>query len=226
VTVQQNVPPNANDNIDLSTIVEVLSDDPDINYPSDVFPTSGRVVKHPVTGDIYLGDGSQFHNVSSDVGVDTPALATDKLVIGGTLYEEDDRSPIESFDFGNQVSLANPAPEVLLLPSPDAESLYGIQANGDTGNNYDNVNNDGTTSTGSSSFGIETGDAPPIKLRVGGVGGSSSLGLNYTVFPGGAVADATVYGVNMNITNEVTSVTMQPYSSPTGHYRVYRRDMS
>jgi len=77
----QNVPPNANDDITLATVVEVLSDGPEIRYPADVFPTSGRVLKHPETGDIYLGDGQQFHNVSSAVGLDTPSTTTDEASI-------------------------------------------------------------------------------------------------------------------------------------------------
>jgi len=71
------IDPNTDNSIDLATIIEVLADDPKVvGDRSNYFPTKGRVVKESPSGNRWLGDGSQWVSLETDVRMATPSLDT------------------------------------------------------------------------------------------------------------------------------------------------------
>lgn len=72
------IPPDANQNVPLGAMVAAMADDPEVAEPTDVHPSNGRVIKDPVDGTIYLGDGANWIDVEAASGIGAPALSTDK----------------------------------------------------------------------------------------------------------------------------------------------------
>jgi len=77
------IPPNANDSIDLGTLVAAVADDLIVGQRSEYAPTSGRVLEDSQTGAVYVGNGSAWIDIDADSGVTSPALNTDSAVIAG-----------------------------------------------------------------------------------------------------------------------------------------------
>jgi len=66
-----------------------------------------------------------------------------------------------------------------------------------------------------------------VLLRLGQRRFANGKAINFTPIFGDAVTDAVVYGININITSEISSVTLVEYTATSaGKYRIYRRDMA
>lgn len=66
----------ASGNVDLSTIVKLLADNPRLHPdPTSLAPSSGRVVEESDTGNVFIADGSQWLKVSDSIGFNTSALS-------------------------------------------------------------------------------------------------------------------------------------------------------
>jgi hypothetical protein len=94
---------------------------------------------------------------------DGTSLDIEKVVVGGTLYEEDDNSPLTASGTSSaSVSLSKSYDQVILMSSFDVVGYNELQVNGDTGSNYERVNLDGTSSSGVTEWGIPRGNTRPF----------------------------------------------------------------
>lgn len=64
----ERVPPSTNDSIALKEIIAAIPDDPDIGKPADFAPTKGRVLQDSETDAVYVGTGTSWLNIGSEVG--------------------------------------------------------------------------------------------------------------------------------------------------------------
>lgn len=64
------VPVTSSGDVGLDTIIELLAEDVEVKDRSGLAPASGRVVKDPEDGTIYVGDGAQWLDVAAIVGLD------------------------------------------------------------------------------------------------------------------------------------------------------------
>jgi len=127
--------------------------------------------------------------------IDPASVETDALVIGGTLYEEDDNSPIDVS--GTSSTTFTPATvydEVVLLSDPAVTGFDQLQANGDTGANYDTITNDGNEITGQTQFPITTGNNRWY-LTIRDIGNRVRIGVGLA----GGTTGFTVQGQNNNL---------------------------
>jgi len=74
------LPPNANDSIDLGTLVRAVSDDAIVGQRSEYAPSKGRVLEDSETGTVYVGNGSAWVDVDAGSGVTSPAVNADSIV--------------------------------------------------------------------------------------------------------------------------------------------------
>lgn len=176
---------------------------------------NGEVV--PIDGET-VGDGTTSANHQS--------VSTDKIIIGGTLYEEDDNSPINvSSTPSTTFNLANPSAGVVIIPDRTGDAAFDqIQINGDTGNNYDIVNNADNETSGLSQWDVQywfRTEYYEIHIRDGV---SSQLSVNIATSDTGQ----TVGGKNTNVTSAISSITFKDSggSNRSGKARVYRQVMN
>jgi len=71
--------PDSNGQIDLAGLVKVLADERQVGQRVNHAPTEGRVLVDSETGEVYLGDGTEWLTVAAESGVTTPTLNTDQL---------------------------------------------------------------------------------------------------------------------------------------------------
>jgi len=166
--------------------------------------------------------------ITADVdnsSVVTDSVSTDSLVIGGTLYEEDDNSPINVTNTSSVTfSLADSADGVLIIPQDDLSASFNqLQVNGDTGANYDYVDTSDAETQGKNQW-----DIPNLqrvsKLKLMGVRGNKiNFGLSLT----GSFTAETDRGENRNVTAPITQITLKDDGGVTrdAKARVYRRLM-
>lgn len=193
----------------------------------EVTDTQGSGLTNPVSLLRAVVDTS-----SSSVGLrnDDPVgsfelVSTDSLVIGGTLYEEDDNSPINVTNTSSVTfSLADSADGVLIIPQDDLSASFNqLQVNGDTGANYDYVDTSDAETQGKNQW-----DIPNLqrvsKLKLMGVRGNKiNFGLSLT----GSFTAETDRGENRNVTAPITQITLKDDGGVTrdAKARVYRRLM-
>jgi hypothetical protein len=92
-------------------------------------------------------------NANSNNISNVSALSTDSLVIGGTLYEEDDNSPwTASAVSSDTFTLAGDYDEVIVIPQNDVVGFNQVRVNGDSTTNYRYVDNADSRTTGVSEW--------------------------------------------------------------------------
>ena len=65
---------NEDGRIDVSTLVTLLADDPEVRTdPTSYAPTRGRVIEDAADGSVYVGDGEAWVDVDEDVYFDSLA---------------------------------------------------------------------------------------------------------------------------------------------------------
>ena len=157
--------------------------------------------------------------------VETESVSTESLVIGGTLYEEDDNSPInESNVLSASINLNEPANEVIIIPQRD--EVFGfedIQVNGDTGTNYTNYDTSDTATSGEDAFSIGGGGITAAKsISIYDIADGNRIGY-YAEIPR---STSTKYrGENSNISGVISSLTFISSTERDIRARVYRRVM-
>jgi len=89
-------------------------------------------------------------NDISNVG----SVNTESLVIGGTLYEEDDNSPIDASNTASVThQMADDSDEVIIIPEKGFYSFMdGLRVNGDSGDNYSTTDSSDSQQTGLTEF--------------------------------------------------------------------------
>jgi hypothetical protein len=132
------------------------------------------------------------------------SLSTDSLVIGGTLYELDG-----TIDVAAQSSVTYNVSEtfdqIVIIPDHQDPSFNQIQVNGDTGANYDVIDNADATTTGQNQWDIPKLEFVPY-LKIWDRR-DASLHLHAPL--GQAVAGQTVAGENQNATGPISSITFK-----------------
>jgi len=155
--------------------------------------------------------------------INADSVDTGSLVIGGTLYEEDDNSPINvSGTSSTTYTLADSSVKVLIIPQ-DQSFMDGIQINGDTSTNYSNTDTSDTKSTGDSKFRLGALHHWEHIVLSGEKGGRISYGGEYIdEFTG-----VNVRGHNDDISPPITQFTIRRGDGTNVDVkaRVYRRVM-
>jgi len=116
----------------------------DVTLQDIIDTASGKTVYDSSTETI--GDGTQT--------VDAGSVNTESLVIGGTLYEEDDNSPIDASNTASVThQMADDSDEVIIIPEKGFESFMdGLRVNGDSGDNYSTTDSSDSQQTGLTEF--------------------------------------------------------------------------
>lgn len=156
--------------------------------------------------------------------VTAQTLSTDKVVIGGTLFEEDDNSPIDKSGTSSiTYTLSDSSRQIVVIPDTDVESFFNeLQINGDTNGNYDIIDESGSTTAGKSQI-----DGAPVSrwnsFTLVGYGSEVQFIPQY-----GGAQNETVSARNTNISAPITKFTMSHDGGSNQSYkgRVYRRVMS
>lgn len=105
----------------------------------------------PIRPQFAIGDSNnQVPGTSHFNGINA-----ESLVIGGTLYDEDDNSPLDvSGTSSTTYTVGQDFDEVIVIPDMANPGFDELQVNGDTGSNYDYVDNSDTQTTGQTEFSI------------------------------------------------------------------------
>jgi len=157
--------------------------------------------------------------------LDAGAITTEQLVIGGTLYEEDDNSPFTASNTSSaQYTVAGTYNDVILIPDRDQSAQPNqYQVNGDSGQNYTSTARDGTESTGNTEWG---------NARLGGVSYIEFYEhfrdrLEIAVVSGAHGGDILVAGENQNVSGPINTITLKDNSgsSRSVQARVFGRVM-
>jgi hypothetical protein len=175
-----------------------------------------------------VGGGSSPWDDSDDDGIlslpNDTGISIESLVIGGTLYEEDDNSPIDVTNVSSTTfTLANSADDIIIIPEAGVGVHEDLQVNGDTGSNYDNTDSSDSETTGESQFVIK-------RLRNRAFVQISDTRLGSVGFRAPPVASGpatNIRGENSNISAPITQFTISDSSFTSDiRARVYRRAMS
>lgn len=158
--------------------------------------------------------------------VDIGSANIESLVIGGTLYEEDDNSPKNvSVTSSTTYTVSGSYKEILIVPQKDVIGFDQLQVNGDTGSNYAYVDNADTQTTGATEWAV------PFATRVLFYQlmdqRSNSIGLGCPLARGSQTGQ-TVGGDNLNVSGDITQFTFSDSGSNSRDFkaRVYGRVMS
>lgn len=124
-------------------------------YAHTIGDSNNPVDEFYVENQYDVADQGQTINVDQ-IGADTASqvtfndpLSTESLVIGGTLYEEDDNSPFTVDDATTATyTIAGDFDEILIIPQRTNVGFDEVQINGKTGDNYKIVDNSDSRSTG------------------------------------------------------------------------------
>ena len=121
----------------------------------------------------FVSDGS---NWDTTLAGEFESVTTETLVIGGTLYEEDANSPLNASGSTVSYSISGSYDEVIILITPGGGGHNAIRVNGDSGSNYDYVDNSDAQTTGQTEwqFGRIARDNRLFALRDAG----SEIGLS------------------------------------------------
>lgn len=154
------------------------------------------------------------------------SVTADKIVIGGTLYEEDDNSPHSVAGVSSTTyTVANTFREVVILQSPNSGAGFNkLQVNGDSGANYDTVTNADTRTSGATEWSIPYGSwRQRLVIRTPNSGNRMKFGA--------VLADAQtgtgIAGDNGNIGGTIDQFTLFDGggATRTTKFRVYGRDI-
>jgi hypothetical protein len=176
-------------------------------------------------GDILVEHSSGEQAVLSDSGLAVDAFSTGGLTIGGTLYDEDDNSPIDvSSTSSTTYSVAGTYDEIVLLSRRSAGLAFDeVQVNGDTGSNYENVRNDDSSTTADRW-------TPIPRLAYSGptfITGGDGTRITISPTSSGTSTGQTVGGQNTSITPPINQITLSDSfdGSRDAFIRVYGRSI-
>jgi len=96
---------NIDGRIDVSTLVKLLADDPEVRTdPTSYAPSRGRVIEDAADGSVYVGDGADWVDVDEDVYFDgvAPGLQARNLL------ERSDPNGVLRMHDGTDGSTTNP----------------------------------------------------------------------------------------------------------------------
>jgi len=166
----------------------------------------------------------QNNPISNVDSLTSNSVNTDGLIIGGTLYEEDDNSPIDvSGVSSTQFSLANPSQEVVVLPQRDNDGFNQLRVEGDTDTNYDYVTNADSATIGDTKWPI------PRTHRISRLHliGSRNNEIRLSIVFGSRNTGETIGAVNFGVNPPVSQFTFLDSggSNQSLSARVYRREM-
>lgn len=154
------------------------------------------------------------------------SVDTDDLVIGGTLYEEDANSPIDvSSTASTQYTVSGSYREVIIIPDRSELGFDQVQANGDTGSNYNYLDESDTQTTGQTEW-----DVPrAIEWQYLNIWDERSGNSFRMAVPQGASATGrTIRGDNTNLGGTINTITFSDSGGTTRNFkaRVYGRVIS
>jgi hypothetical protein len=154
------------------------------------------------------------------------SISTESLVIGGTLYEEDDNSPfVASNETPATYQLAEPSPDVILLPDRDNPCGHDqIRVNGFTSTDYDVVDNSDATSTGLGQWNLSNPFRDFQSLQINNLLGNT-MRLSTQIM--NAATGMTVGGIYSADASDVSQITIDRSDGnlSDSRLRVYRRDI-
>jgi hypothetical protein len=158
--------------------------------------------------------------------LDADAVETKSLVIGGTLYVEDANSPINvSGTTSTTFSLDTPASdEVIIIPDKTTFGFDQLQVNGDTGQNYEQVD----TADGKTTGNTQWSKLRPIRVRKYTLLNDRDSEIQLGVDKIGSATTETARGSNTNAAGDITQFTFIDSGGSTRSFkaRVFRRAMS
>jgi len=177
-------------------------------------------------GDGNVGTPADRVDVFAD-GIDASVIDAESLVIGGTLYEEDDNSPIDVTDTTSSTyTLSESSNKVIIIPdgSSDFAGFDQLQVNGSTGGNYDYLDNGDAKSSGQTAFQHEFW----YQLQKITIAGQVGNHVHVSFQNGTSNQGATVFGLNDSITPPINSFTVSDSGGTPrdAKARVYRRVMN
>jgi len=221
---------NDSQDLTLTTVVRLLADEPKKrSNPTELAPTRGRVIEESDSNKVYIGDGNQWLDISSAVGMSSPSLSTERININGTLVQDEDGNSPYTANENTPVtfSLDGEYQLITIFFSPwetDKNTTIELRVNGDTGNNYDHDEGNGDTEWvigflgGGPNSGIVTLDGR----------GDDTLGTGYHSQLHSSTT-APIGGVNKNVTAPITQFTLGlggfSTSRPVPDFRVYGREI-
>jgi hypothetical protein len=187
--------------------------------------TQGDITDGPNSTTVYdqsaetVGDGSTT--------ADHAVVDTDSLIIGGTLYEEDDNSP---FTFTGQVSgtyTVSGSYDVIVAIPYDMDSGGGpneLRVNGDSGSNYTYVDTADSQTAGASQWSMPRPFNYERLVMQDELGDRITFGAQLT----GSGTAVGFRGQNKNVSGPITQFTVLDSggSSRDLKMRVYGRDLS
>lgn len=165
--------------------------------------------------DVKVQSGGTVRNLTSPT---FDAVTTGSLTIGGKLFEQDSNSPLNKSGSSVTYSVGGSYRHVVVIYQTDTVPHDQLQVNGDTNSNYDEDNEDGTTTTGQTEWNI---NRPVIGFELIGDRSSAIRLINHRI--GGTV----VVGTNTNITSPISQFSLidSGSTSRTIKARVFGRDM-
>jgi len=155
------------------------------------------------------------------------SISTEELVIGGTLYEEDDNSPFTvSSQSSYTYTVANSYDEVIIIsPAKSGGAFDELQINGDTGSNYSYVDNGDNQTTGATAFAVPSVGTRVSYIQLRDNGFNVRMGLEFM----GSDTGQTVGGENGNVGGDgITQFTVSDSGGSSNDWigvRVFGREM-
>jgi len=176
------------------------------------------------SGNVVIADETDTQTTFGPDGISTPSLEAESLVVGGTLYQEDGNSPINVAGTTSLTyTLDDPTDHIIIIPETTTVGFGALQVNGDTGANYDYVDNADTVTTGETDWDIpqfpENSESLSIMSR-------RTNGIKFRAKPNRAQSGLVIYGGNTNVTSPITQFTFIGSQNRDLKARVYRREMN
>jgi hypothetical protein len=172
-------------------------------------------------GWVVIGHGDENNPVPEG---NYETLNTDSLVIGGSLYTLDgviDAGPVVE----NTYQMTSDAGEVILIPYrvPEGPSPNAIRINGDSGSNYDVIQNNDNISGNNTEWDVgRLSRSAFIHIYR-----DRDISTQISITGSDALTQQPIYGSNDSTTGPISQITTLETTDITKYHkaRVYRRDM-
>jgi len=202
--------------------------------------TNGQILAYDEGTDAFittknlLADGEDFDGQNISDFSNLNSLSTDDATVNNKItwpggaslsgdplnWEEDPNSPFTASNTtSKQFTLANDKDMVVLIPARQNIGHKGLQVNGDSGSNYDKVDNNDTVNTGSDRWTFPS--FPRSYTRITLIANFSRGAIGMNAEPAFAQSGDTVYGSNGNVRPPINSFTVIDSSSRSVTYEAY-----
>jgi len=149
------------------------------------------------------------------------SLEAESLIIGGTLYEEDDNSPFDvSSSQEATYNVAGDYEQIILIPDPGIVGHNQLRINGDDNENYDYLFNDDTQTSNQTEWEIPR----PSGFEYLNISVKRGDNVRFATALQDRESGSTIAGRN-DAQDEINSVTLLDDSSRDAKFRVFGRSM-